>query len=847
MSLGAGARLGPYEILGPLGAGGMGEVYRAHDPRLARDVAVKVLPSGLTRDPERLRRFEQEAKAVGALNHPNILSVFDAGTAEGSPYVVTELLEGQTLRERMSGAALPVRRAVEIGAQVARGLAAAHDKGIVHRDLKPENVFVTRDGQVKVLDFGLAKLMHPTVDEEDNELATKTRETDPGTVMGTAGYMSPEQVRGRAVDHRSDIFSFGAILYEMLGGRRAFKRETSADTMAAVLNEDPPELSEINRALPPALERIVRHCLEKNPEERFASARDLAFDLQSLSDPSASMPRAVARRRGLGAKTAAMVLAWTAGVAGGAFWLGRTREPPSSPLYRKLTFRRGTVGSARFSPDGTYFLYSASWAGGPSQVYSTRLDLPGDLPLDLVGRLAGTGAGELLVLRPDGMLVRAPLSGGGARELAEDVKLADVTRDGSRVAVVRKVGPKERLEFPPGTTLYATLGSIVDFRVSPDGKRLALVEQPNSDFVQAEVSVVDLVGSKRTLTPPRVCRDPVWSPDAGEIWFYADEPEGGYTLRAVSLAGRERVLMRTAQRPSLHDTLSTGRVLLGLSDFRQEVTGLGPGQDRERDLSWLDAPQAYDLSADGTTFVLSASQPGREEPSAYLGRMDGSLPVRLGEGMVCGLSPDGRFVATMGPGFKSLTVLPTGAGEMKHLAPGTIHDYFDARWLPDGKRLLIAGNEEGRPRRLFLQDLEGGLPRPVTPEGITTDYALASPDGRWVPAGIDWGQAPYALYPIDGGEPRPILGLAKGELPLRFDTDGSHLFLWANKSPEALTARILRLDLRSGRKDLWKEISPADPAGFGGISYVYLTPDGRGHVYNSIRRLSTLYLVEGLR
>nr|MDQ5871852.1 serine/threonine protein kinase [Acidobacteriota bacterium] len=287
MTLAAGSRLGPYEILSPIGAGGMGEVYRANDPRLGREVAIKVLPASFSNDPDRLRRFEQEARAAGLLNHPNITAVYDIGTVDDAPYVVTELLEGETLRGRMSGGALAPRRAIEYALQIAHGLAAAHEKGIVHRDLKPENLFVTKDGRVKILDFGLAKLTQPENAGPQTNLPTATAGTEPGVVLGTLGYMSPEQVRGRAADARSDIFSFGAILYEMLSGKRAFHGDSAADTMSAILREDPPDLSSTNRLIAPALDRIVRHCLEKDPESRFHSAHDLAFDLDALSGASA--------------------------------------------------------------------------------------------------------------------------------------------------------------------------------------------------------------------------------------------------------------------------------------------------------------------------------------------------------------------------------------------------------------------------------------------------------------------------------------------------------------------------------------------------------------------------------
>ncbi len=295
MELAAGARLGPYEIVGTVGAGGMGEVYRARDSRLGREVAIKILPAECTADAERLRRFEQEARATAALNHPNILAVYDIGRQGDAPYIVSELLEGESLRARLRNGALPARKAIEYALQIVRGLAAAHDRGIFHRDLKPENIFVTRDGHVKILDFGLAKLTLPDMAPTGNLSApTIDSVTSRGVLLGTLGYMSPEQLRGAATDARSDLFSFGAVLYEMLSGKRAFHGDTTADTISAVLREEPPDLSATGRDVPPILERIVRHCLEKDPSARFQSARDIAFDLESLSTISSAAVPAVA-------------------------------------------------------------------------------------------------------------------------------------------------------------------------------------------------------------------------------------------------------------------------------------------------------------------------------------------------------------------------------------------------------------------------------------------------------------------------------------------------------------------------------------------------------------------------
>ncbi len=430
MNLAPGTKLGPYEVVSLLGAGGMGEVYRARDSRLKREVAIKVLPQALSLDADRLRRFEQEALATAALNHPNILAVFDIGSHQGSPYVVSELLEGETLRERLRGGSIAVRKTLDYALQIAHGLAAAHEKGIVHRDLKPENLFITKDGRLKILDFGLAKLTQPESGDHTS-LPTLTHATEAGVVMGTAGYMSPEQVRGVAVDPRSDIFSFGAILYEMLSGKRAFHRDTAADTMSAILKEDPPDLAETNRNVSPALERIVQHCLEKRPESRFHSASDIAFDLEHLSGTSGSSTKltsvaAAQPRSKLLVAIAAVVLIAVA-ILGLGWWLGHGSGGGRLAEYKQITFRTGSIGNARFTPDGSV-VYSASWDGGENQLYMSRLDDPGarELGLKDAELLSISKSGELAIrlktvryggYARSGTLARVPLSGGTPREV----------------------------------------------------------------------------------------------------------------------------------------------------------------------------------------------------------------------------------------------------------------------------------------------------------------------------------------------------------------------------------------------------------------------------------------------
>src|SRR2546425_4685604 len=395
MMIAPGTKLGPYEILAPLGAGGMGEVYRARDTKLGRDVAIKLLPSSFSGDSDRLHRFEQEACAAGALNHPNILVIHHIDTHEGAPYIVSELLEGETLRQRMGGTALAQRRAIDYALQVAHGLGAAHEKGIVHRDLKPDNVFITKDGRVKILDFGIAKLTQPDGSLSQTEIPTRRVDTEPGVVMGTVGYMSPEQVKGRPVDHRSDIFSFGAILYEMLSGRRAFHGESAAETMSAILKEDPPDLSSTNQNISPALERLVNHCLEKNPEERFHSASDLAFALEALSGSTSISSQTMTAMTALSSRE--RIRKYSPWIVAAIFALAFLIALPFAiTSFRQTPARSNVIRATIPAPETTNYLPRNQFAISPD---GSRLVF--------VARAAG--GKQLLLVRPLGALSSQPL------------------------------------------------------------------------------------------------------------------------------------------------------------------------------------------------------------------------------------------------------------------------------------------------------------------------------------------------------------------------------------------------------------------------------------------------------
>ena len=428
--LNPGAKLGPYEILAPLGAGGMGEVYRARDTRLDRTVAIKILPEAFAADASRLQRFEQEAKLLSALSHPNLLSIFDIGEYQGAHYFVAELLEGETLRQKMTESALPLRKAVEYGIQIAHGLAAAHAKGIVHRDLKPENVFVSADGRVKILDFGLAKsALLPGA-----EATAATMASEPGMVLGTVGYMSPEQARGKPADQRSDIFSFGTLLYEMLAHQRAFSGDSAVEVMNAILKEDPPELPPGERVVPAALERIVRRCLEKSPDERFQSARDLAFALEAVAAPSSASGSRPALASVVNQRSRWITAAALAGVlalAAIAFLAGRRLAISRPPQYTQLTFDTGYAGPARFTRDGSAVVYSAAWNGNPVQLFWQRASSSQARPLNQDADVMGIADnGDMAVILKhhyraswlaSGTLARLPVEGGTPRPMLDEV------------------------------------------------------------------------------------------------------------------------------------------------------------------------------------------------------------------------------------------------------------------------------------------------------------------------------------------------------------------------------------------------------------------------------------------
>ena len=847
MSFAPGTRLGPYEILSPIGRGGMGEVYRARDARLGRDVAVKVLPAATATDQDRLRRFEQEARAASALNHPNILTVYDVGSLRvdtegaGTPYLVTELLEGTTLREHLVAGPLKARKAIDYAIQIARGLSVAHAAHVVHRDLKPENLFVTTSGLVKILDFGLAKLL-----VHDNDSATRHGETVSGMVLGTIGYMAPEQIRGQPVDERADIFALGAVIYEMLAGARPFAGDTPADTISAILMSDPPEIGGRLAGLVPGVERIMRRCLEKEPAARFQSVSDLGFALESVVDPlrptsAPSITRSSDDRRSRWwiAPLVALIVGTAIGV-----WASRSAWEHLPPGFRQLTFRRGTIPSARFAPDGRTVVYAAAWEGQPTEVFSVVPGTPESRSLGFTGAsvLALSQTGEMALSMGalgsgilSGTLARAALGGGAPRELLNDVNFADWTPDGEQLVVVRA---RNRLEFPPGKVIRQTPGWFSHPRVSPNGDVIAFLEHPISMDPSGSVQIVDTRGGgARTLSAGwGNVWGLAWAPSGREIWFTGTESPDSTPIWAVTLAGRKRMIAHAPGVLELDDVSSDGRALLTRMTQRAGVMALAPGEAKERDLSWLDSSTVQGITPDGRVLLISEGMRG-----AYIRRTDGSPAVRIGGGMPLAIAPNGGWAVALNAAGDELTLLPTGVGEPRALSRGPIVRYSPyARWFPDGQQLLIAGAEEGKSPRLYVQDVSGGDPRAVEPS--VHGAGVISRDGKKI-AARNSDRAPI-VHTVADGTRVPLQGVARGDVLIEWSPDGRSLYAYEFMHP---TADVFKLEVSNGRKTLWKTLAPPDPAGIEEIHTVVLALDADAYAYTYNRTLAELYVMDPVK
>ena len=901
MGLKAGTRLGNYEIVTLLGAGGMGEVYRAQDTKLGRQVAIKVLPASLAEDRELLRRFEGEARAIAALSHPNVIGIYDFARSESLAYAVMELLEGENLRDRLKGGALPPRRVIEIGIAVARGLGAAHERGITHRDLKPENIFLTKDGRVKVLDFGLAK-QHPNLRGESPTETMATHAladpaTEPGMVLGTVGYMSPEQVRGEAVDSRSDIFSFGVVLHEMLSGQRPFQGASPVQTMAAILDQDPPELTASRGALPPALERVVGHCLEKRPEARFQSMKDIAFALEHLNATTSG----VLGRPAIRGPRHASLLAAASAVAGtlllGLLFLAfgwPPFAPKVPPTFTRVTFAPGTVEAAFFGPDGRTIYYSERINGGPPQIFVIHPGSPEPKPLGVTDALllGVSPNSDLAILRSPiayyqteyrGMLAQVGGEGGAVKEIQDHV--LNAAWDGPGLATLTcNDQDLLKLEFPAGKVLLQADASsrVIRFmRLSRDGKRMAVVD---ADGVNTSKGVVfDRKGGRTVLfvKPGDASGDTItgmaWGPN-GDLWY--SELVGDQTLVwAQPVGGRRRMLWRGEGTQALMDVSAQGRVLLANHQVRRGVLVRKAGEAQARDISVGSSSQLTGMSADGQALLIMESpilDGGTPLDRTYLYNLEGGPAIQVAKGTPWTLSPDGHWAQIQFSGFEPgdldpaitaafrqagldpkgalnaagqvpyLLFVPTGAGYPFAIAlPKALDGGVGFAYLhPDGRRVLFnGGGKEGS--FWYEVDRHGGAPKAFTPPGYGKQFvglAPLSPDGRRF---ITIRGERFYVQPLVGGEPQPIAHLRPDERPLGWGQDSASIYLRSEQW--MLPVTVTQMNLATGARREVFRFMPGDPSGILMFRSVLLSPDGKVCALDYVRQLSDLYLVDGLK
>jgi serine/threonine protein kinase len=852
MSLPPGTRLGSYEVIGLLGAGGMGEVYSARDTRLGREVAIKVLPADVAADAERLARFEREARAVSALNHPNIVTLYEVGTSDTGPYLVLERVDGESLRAVIASGPMPVRRLLGLGAQIAAGLAKAHAAGVVHRDLKPDNIMVTADGFAKILDFGLARLFLPDdalADKADE--TTLARQTASGVVLGTLGYLSPEQAAGKPADYRADQFALGALLYEMATGLRPFKRETVLESLTATMRDEPEPLRSKRADLPSPLAWLIERCLSKSAEDRYASTKDLARDLADLRDRlseiaektsgvfSESSPRK--RRPTSFLALGAAVVVGIAGFLAGRESADDANEPPS---YRPITFRRGLINGARFSADGKTVYYSASYGGDQSRVFMARIDGAESKMLDLPPGilLSVSSKNELAMLQTEGRnagtaigtLVLVPAVGGTPRPLLDDVVYADFAPDGERLLAVRKNGS---VEFPIGHPLPV---QAFWARVSPSGDRIAII---GNNLLQ----ITDLQGKVLFEHREPFMYGFAWGAGDHELWFTGSQTAGGTdrALYALTLDGRSRLVARAPGAMTVHDVAPDGgSALVSTAPGWISIGAVRAGEPRERLLDLQGRTQIAGLSADGKWVLLTEER--EVGTGAYLRSTDGKETYQLGaRWWAIGLKPDGGSALVCDRKTPTIAqLIPRGAGAAQDvpLPPDQeCRSSLRARWSADGRRLIVGLSDKAKGPRLWMR--EGAEWRVLSAESLTRTYPslpAITPDGRTVA----WKDITGAVWmvPIDGGTPTRLEG--ETGVPLQFSANGRELFLF---QAESLPWKVYRRDIATGRVTPWRSLMPDDPAGVFLFTTLFLSDDEQSYVYQFMRASNELWLAQGWR
>ena len=867
-----GETIGPYEVLSQLGSGAMGVVYLAQDVRLPRKIALKVLPSQFTNDKDRLRRFQQEARAASALNHPNILTVHEVEQRDGLHYIATEFVDGVTLRQHMQARQMSLDEVLNISIQVASALQAAHAAGIAHRDIKPENIMIRSDGYIKVLDFGLAKLT-------ENELSPAAAETNPGVVMGTPRYMSPEQARGLDVDLRTDIFSLGTVIYELVTGKLPFEGDTTSDVIAALIKDEPESMRSRVPELPVEFEQVVSKALAKERGQRYQTIGEFASALQELKDEiklgalvlthdDSRNAQTIKARTATGPQVkhhterVSLSKGWTLTIALGLILVVVVvtflifRPHPTSVKEKidrtsiPLTNRLGFISTARFAAEGKRVVYSAGFDGKPLALFYNNGEAADSqsVLMESASLKSVSRSGKLAVLVDfelnwadgyKGTLQILPAGGGQPEATYPRVDDAAFAPDESVAILKTGLNGEQRLEYPIGTVLYRSPGWMSYPRFSPKGDKIAFFEHPVADY-SGLIAVFDLASKTKTDISKGwlALTGLAWNPKTNEIWFGGSRVNKTSSINAVSLLGQERENLYgvSAQNARVEDISDDGRILINQGINNTSITMLH--EKSSRDVKTPDSwSTSADISPDGKTLLFYQwgyeSSDGSDVSGVYLQRLENSGVVKLGPGKALALSPDGNWALALEPTKPAphLTLLPTSqGGQPKPLSNPGIKEYYFASFFPDGKQILFTGVEarDGASIRSFVQDVNTGEFHPFTEEGTTA--LRISPDGhRVITRQPDFV---YYIQDLHGGEPREIPGLESDDEPIQWSDDGRAVYV---KAAGDFATKIYRVDLATGKREEWRDIDPKNKVGLVGLEVnpggILITPDGKVCIY----------------